>query len=166
MRLNAEQWAAIRAEHEADGATFGELADKYGVNKSNISRRAKKEGWNQAETQWLIDATVENEKQNLILRNETQHLNATTQQAVQRAVFDRLAFELQNNADMQAVRDKAIAMLPGTDKVSDVESVMRIIKMQREAHLGKSPDTQVNIQNNNGGSAIDALHARRLGDGA
>jgi hypothetical protein len=43
-RLSKETWADIRAEREA-GASFGELAAKYGVDKSAIYRRARAEGW-------------------------------------------------------------------------------------------------------------------------
>lgn len=43
-RLSADQWATIRAEREA-GASFPELADKYGVSHQAIQKRAKAEGW-------------------------------------------------------------------------------------------------------------------------
>jgi hypothetical protein len=43
-RLSRETWADIRAEREA-GASFGELAQKYGVDKSAIFQRSKKENW-------------------------------------------------------------------------------------------------------------------------
>jgi DNA-binding MurR/RpiR family transcriptional regulator len=43
-RLSKDTWADVRAEREA-GASFGELADKYGVDKAAIVRRAKAEGW-------------------------------------------------------------------------------------------------------------------------
>jgi len=43
-RLSKETWADIRAEREA-GASFGELAAKFGVDKAAIVRRAKAEGW-------------------------------------------------------------------------------------------------------------------------
>jgi hypothetical protein len=43
-RLTKETWADVRAEREA-GASFGELASKYGVDKAAIVRRAKAEGW-------------------------------------------------------------------------------------------------------------------------
>jgi hypothetical protein len=43
-RLSRETWADIRAEREA-GASFGELANRFGVDKAAIVRRAKAEGW-------------------------------------------------------------------------------------------------------------------------
>lgn len=43
-RLTAAQWESIRAEREA-GATFRELAKRYGVSDVAIVKRAKAEGW-------------------------------------------------------------------------------------------------------------------------
>jgi hypothetical protein len=43
-RLSKETWSDIRAEREA-GASFPELASKYGVSHQAIQKRAKAEGW-------------------------------------------------------------------------------------------------------------------------
>lgn len=43
-RLTQDQWETIRAEREA-GASFPELAAKYGVSHQAIQKRAKAEGW-------------------------------------------------------------------------------------------------------------------------
>jgi hypothetical protein len=147
-RLTDAQWEKVRVDHEVNGMSFSELERKYGVNNSNISRRAKKEGWNQTETQNLITATVENEKEKLALRNETQRLNATLRSAVQEEVFDRLAFELQSNADFQAARDKARALLAETDKMGDVVQAANVFTMQRKAMLGEGPMIAMQLNNN------------------
>ena len=84
----------------------------------------------------------------MALRRETQKLNAETQRAVQEAVFDRLAFELQSNADFQAVRDKAMGLLAGTDKIGEVKQVADVLQMQRKAMLGDGPAVAVQVNNN------------------
>jgi hypothetical protein len=38
-------------------------------------------------------------------------------------------------------------MLEDVDKVSDVKQVMDVLKIHREARLGKSPDTAIQINN-------------------
>jgi hypothetical protein len=43
-RLTADQWETIRAEREA-GASFGDLAQRHGIDKAGIVRRAKAEEW-------------------------------------------------------------------------------------------------------------------------
>lgn len=53
-------WQAIRAEYEA-GASMGKLAEKYGLSKPAISKRAKKENWTQDPTEAvnrLVNAKV------------------------------------------------------------------------------------------------------------
>jgi hypothetical protein len=44
-RLTDDQWAAIRAEREASGTSFRDLAAKHGVSDAAIVKRAKKENW-------------------------------------------------------------------------------------------------------------------------
>lgn len=45
-RLTPDQWASIRIEWESEPvATFRALSVKYNVDNSEISRRAKREGW-------------------------------------------------------------------------------------------------------------------------
>lgn len=45
-RLTTDQWAAIRIEWEGEPlATFSGLAIKHGVNKSEVSRTAKRQNW-------------------------------------------------------------------------------------------------------------------------
>lgn len=41
-------WNAIRAEYIAGGTSYRKLAEKYGLNKDVIGRRAKAEGWEKA----------------------------------------------------------------------------------------------------------------------
>jgi len=44
-RLTIEQWADVRAEREASGRSFRDLAAKHGVSDVAIVKRAQKEGW-------------------------------------------------------------------------------------------------------------------------
>lgn len=46
MTASRFDWETIRAEYET-GSTMGQLAKRHGVDKSTISKRAKKEGWTQ-----------------------------------------------------------------------------------------------------------------------
>lgn len=38
-------WDIIRKEYESGGYGYGSLAKKYGVNKSTVSERSRREGW-------------------------------------------------------------------------------------------------------------------------
>lgn len=146
-RLSPEQWELVRADYEVHQLTFVELSEKYGVHFSNISRRAKKDGWNQAKTQTLIAATVENEKEKHAIRKETQTLNAKTQYEMQSVVFDRLAFELQNNADLQRIRDKIMQLVDHTDRMSDLSQATTALLGIRHTQVPKQPEVAVQVNN-------------------
>jgi hypothetical protein len=64
-RLTKDTWADVRAEREA-GASFGELAAKYGVDRAAIHRRAKAEGWSDGQDVAEIVRRKVNEKVNAI----------------------------------------------------------------------------------------------------
>ncbi len=44
-RLTADQWGTVRAEREATGASFPDLAKRHGISHQAIQKRAKAEGW-------------------------------------------------------------------------------------------------------------------------
>lgn len=44
-RLTVAQWAMCRHDYEVHGNSFSELGTKYDIDRSNISRKAKAEGW-------------------------------------------------------------------------------------------------------------------------
>ena len=164
-RLTPEQWLAAKADFEIAGLSVTEIADKYRLDKAAVSRRAKKEAWQAGKSQPLSTRKV-----NAII--ELAECEAQSQQAklnsVERAVFDRVvaddvAFRLQNDADMEAVREHAMSLLPLVEKPTDAKALMETLRIQREARLGKAPDTAIQINNGEVASGIDRLHARRIG---
>lgn len=48
-RLTTDQWQSIRAEREATGVSFPELAKRFGVSHQAIQKRAKEEAWGSGE---------------------------------------------------------------------------------------------------------------------
>jgi hypothetical protein len=44
-RLSADTWETVRAEREASGTSFRDLAAKFGVSDAAIVNRSKAEGW-------------------------------------------------------------------------------------------------------------------------
>lgn len=149
-RLTAEQWEQAKADYEIAGLTQRQIAEKYNVTAGAVGQRASKEKW---ETKQETKQD-KNNKANAII--ELARIEAKTKQElsnIEQAVFDitvtdEVEFRLQNDKDMEAVRDKAMELLAGVDRVSDVKGIMDTLRIQREARLGKQPDTQVNIQNN------------------
>ena len=149
-RLTVEQWMAARADFEIAGLSVSEIARKYNVAKSSVSDKAKAQGWEPNKTERSVT-----EKSNAIIA--LAKVNQETEQKlnnVERAVFDRVvaddvAFRLQNDADMEAVREHAMSLLPLIEKPLDAKLLMETLRIQREARLGKVPDTMVQVNNNN-----------------
>ena len=148
-RLTVEQWMAARADFEIAGLSVSEIARKYNVAKSSVSDKAKAQGWEPNKTERSVS-----EKSNAIIA--LAKVNQETEQKlnnVERAVFDRVvaddvAFRLQNDADMEAVREHAMSLLPLIEKPLDAKLLMETLRIQREARLGKVPDTMVQVNNN------------------
>ena len=148
-RLTVEQWMAARADFEIAGLSVSEIARKYNVAKSSVSDKAKYQGWEPNKTERSVT-----EKSNAIIA--LAKVNQETEQKlnnVERAVFDRVvaddvAFRLQNDSDMEAVREHAMRLLPLIEKPLDAKLLMETLRIQREARLGKVPDTMVQVNNN------------------
>ncbi len=62
-RVSGKVWERIRADHEALGMSFNQLQQKYGVNRSTISRKARQQGWNQDGVQGAIATVVQSVEQ-------------------------------------------------------------------------------------------------------
>jgi hypothetical protein len=62
----------------------------YGVNVSNVSRKARKEGWIQGKTQHLINEKLKNLYVLAEIELQTQHLSATYKKVFNQVVEERL----------------------------------------------------------------------------
>lgn len=157
-RLTPEQWLAARADFEIAGLSVSEIARKYNVAKSSVSDKAKTQGWEPNKTERSVS-----EKSNAIIalakvnQEAEQKLNNVERAVFDRVVADDVAFRLQNDSDMEAVREHAMRLLPMVEKPADAKALMETLRIQREARLGKSPDTAIQINNN--APVIDPLEA-------
>jgi hypothetical protein len=74
------------------------------------------------------------------------HIPATQ---LESALSDLTAFEIESNRIMARIDAKALEMLDLVDKPNDVKAIMDVHQKHREARLGKSPDTAIQINNSN-----------------
>lgn len=148
-RLSAEQWTMARADFEIAGMSVTEIAQKYGCAKSAVSMKAKAQGWELNKTEQAQDKKVKAVIALAEVGTETeQKLNNVERAVFDRVVADDVAFRLQNDSDMEAVREHAMRLLPMVEKPADAKALMETLRIQREARLGKSPDTAIQINNN------------------
>lgn len=158
-RLSAEQWVVARADYEIGGLGINEIARKYGCAKSSVSERAKADKWEPNKTEQAVAkkasaiiALAEIEQQT------EQRLTPAERYVYDDVVLDEVAFRLQNDADMEAVRKHVMMLLAGVDRASDAKAIMDTLRIQREARLGKAPETAIQI-NNNAAPALDPRDA-------
>ena len=148
-RLSAEQWTMARADFEIAGMSVTEMAQQYGCAKSAVSMKAKAQGWELNKTEQAQDKKVKAVIALAEVGTETeQKLNNVERAVFDRVVADDVAFRLQNDSDMEAVREHAMRLLPMVEKPADAKALMETLRIQREARLGKSPDTAIQINNN------------------
>ena len=148
-RLSAEQWTMARADFEIAGMSVTEIAQKYGCAKSAVSMKAKAQGWELNKTEQAVADKSKAIMQLARIEQETeQRLSATERAVFDAVVRDDVAFRLQNDADMEAVRQPVMMLLATTEKATDAKAIMETLRIQREARLGKSPDTAIQINNN------------------
>ena len=62
-RLSKEQWEELKADYVTGAYTLELLAKKYGIAKSSISKKIKKENWKKIDTK-ITAELVEIEKGN------------------------------------------------------------------------------------------------------
>ena len=157
-RLSAEQWTMARADFEIAGMSVTEIAQKYGCAKSAVSMKAKAQSWELNKTEQAVSDKSKAIMQLARIEQETeQRLSATERAVFDAVVRDDVAFRLQNDSDMEAVREHAMRLLPMVEKPADAKALMETLRIQREARLGKAPDTAIQINNN--APVIDPLEA-------
>lgn len=92
-RLTAEQWEQARAEYEVRGISLGEVAKRFSVHRSAVSRRASKEGWVQGKSHGVVEKKVSAIKALMQVEVESHALPVTYQHTLETVVQEQLQAE-------------------------------------------------------------------------
>ena len=143
-RLSETQWALARAEYEVKNLSNREIADKFGVTEGAIRKRAALDFWVKGQSAHLVE-----KKLKVISDLEaisTQSTNLSTQHL--QVIDDDVSFRLQNNKDLQSIQKVVNAMISaGLENPTHALALMSATVKHREARLGKSPETAIQINN-------------------
>jgi hypothetical protein len=136
--INQEISEAVVVDWRIGKLSIREIASKYGISKSAVGNICKGIDRDAAA---IVDTGFQ-------YRRGLQAYDGRMVDAIEDAVHDRVRFETQSNARMELAAQKAMDLLDGVDNPSAVGAVMNVLKTHREARLGKSPDTAIQINNN------------------
>lgn len=161
-RLSEDQWQAARAEYEVRGISLGDVAKKFGVNVSSVSRRAKSEGWIQGQMQELAARKVAAVKEMAAVEMQTQELPLRTRHTLQTVVQERLQAEGMLASLDIALADRAIALAMEATSPDDIETLSRARKNLAPSVHVPAPQTNVTVTQQTeakAGAAADAVAA-------
>lgn len=160
-RLSEDQWQAAKAEYEVRGISLGDVAKKFGVNVSSVSRRAKSEGWIQGQMQELAARKVAAVKEMAAVEMQTQELPLRMRHTLQTVVQERLQAEGMLASLDIALADRAIALAMEATSPDDIETLSRARKNLAPVHA-PAPQTNVTVTQQTeakAGAAADAVAA-------
>jgi hypothetical protein len=148
VKYSAQDWSRAREYFEA-GLSLSDITEKTGISKPQISKRSSQEKWSKEteKKQLIVDAV------RLAVAKET--LNETELSVHEELVDERTRYVIFfNNAAIQNVKE---AMTAPCDSQMDFKSRAETINKGREVVLGKTPDTAIQINNNNNTTAINTM---------
>lgn len=152
-RLTADQWEQARAEYEVRGVSLGDLAKRYCVATSSVSRKAKAEGWVQGKMQDLAERKVAAVKALAEVETQTQDLPLRFQHTLQSVVQERLQAEGMLASLDVALAAKAITLAKQASSPDEIEALSRARKNLAPAQQAPAQQTTVTVNQQQAQSA-------------
>ncbi len=143
-RLTKEQWLDARADYEVRCLDNCAIAARHGVSETAVRKAAIRDGWIFGKSSSIVDKSVKAIKDMVAASSESSNLSSSALAAVS----DEVQFRLDNDKDMAAIQAKANKMLRAVDTPAAALQLMALTVKHREARLGKSPDTAIQINTN------------------
>lgn len=157
-RLTADQWEQARAEYEVRGVSLGDVAKRFDVATSSVSRRARAEGWVQGKMQDLAERKVAAVKALAEVETQTQDLPLRLQYTLQSVVRERLQAEGMLASLDVALAAKAITLAHQATSAADIETLSRARKNLAPAQQAPAQQTTVTVnQQAQAGASAEAV---------
>lgn len=140
-RPSSEQWAEVKAAYEIKNISIRELAASFGLSDTAVRKKASAEGWIKGGSSHLVDANIK------VINDIRQISSQCSQLSSQHldVISDEVAFKIQSDSDLQAIQRKINGMVESIDSPVQALALMNATVKHREARLGKSPDTAIQI---------------------
>lgn len=133
-RLTPDQWREARADYEVRLLSFEQIGEKLGIHKSNLSRRAKQEGWDRNEKQEIVQKKVNAIIEMKAITQQTQQMPIETQLAIKEVsnALAKIAEGDQCSAEIYALTRKR-GLKIAQDQDGDLNELMRLMTVGNEA---------------------------------
>jgi len=146
-------WAKIRDAYEIEGLVYAKITERFGVAKATISEKVRKEGWVKGKAEPIIRAKMLNLKEKKEIEQKTEQEFGGRSVLVDNEINRRLRLEELFDTDAEHNQNGVTKKLKEMEKANKVELGhydihARVTAKNKETLLGKTPTTQVNIQNN------------------
>jgi predicted DNA-binding protein (UPF0251 family) len=173
-RLTDDEWEKARILYEVEKMTFSEIAQRMNVAASSVKRTCDRQGWNREKTQQLVIKNVIANKWLESIEEETQKESRQMQQALRLKVregmtllgsSENMAYVAKSISDL-AVKKVDSIMINGNPTDDQLHEIMKHIQLHNEAAKiplklfeieNKTPDTSININNNQTPSIIERV---------
>lgn len=156
MAIDKSIWAKIKADYEAgnieEDKAFTQLSVIYKVDRSTITKKAKKEDWIYGKNHGIITLESSTIKDFQELQNKKSHLNHTELKAVEKGVKRELEKDGINTNTFhlaQIIQSQLIDAVP-LMKIDDLKP-KDITSAMKDIHDMVNPkvDTNIRVDNNN-----------------
>ncbi len=139
-RLTADVWGTVRAEREA-GASFPELAAKFGVSHQAVQKKAAKEGWSDGQdVQAIIRRKVAEKVAGVVASSNSAVKKA---EAIDAAADRSAEVVRRHQEETNAVRERLYAGLKAHKAAADKEGKQLAFEDLKAAKI--SSETVLNI---------------------
>jgi hypothetical protein len=150
VTINIETWQQAKAMFEG-GSSLSQIADKTGINKSTVSKKAKYQAWKKAKNEQLI---IDDVKMAIDKSTLNQHEISYHEQAVEFQLRMIQEIQMFSNKTMK----KACSLMDGTDSGSDFKAIVDgVDKLSVLIKINDRHQQPVQIQQNTQTVIADAL---------
>jgi hypothetical protein len=152
MAYSQKEWESVRAYFER-GLSLSEIVGRDDIaikSKSQISKKATSEGWEKSgEKKQLLDREIQI-KQEVAAISEQKETLKETERSIHNVLVDERTKHIEFFSKA-AIRNVSVAVKKIGDGTTQMEHRMlaETILKGRETVLGKTPDTAIQINNNN-----------------
>ncbi len=150
-RLTKEEWQKVRIEYEIKGMSHAELAEKYHLPRSTVAYQSSTKGWIKGKAENAVQKKAQIYRDLKAIEKETEHFTAWEKAALDIEARSRAKMQLffeDSAIKNQKAANSMLMKQVEEGNICGIESHARITARNRETVLGKTPETQVNVQQN------------------